>query len=121
VGEIHDQCSPKTQGRERGALLDVALAIHHASIHHSQSQGTGGGISFARKAIIESPNLIPAYRALVVNSALAGDVDEAKLALQALQRLVPDLSLKSIDGVMPYVRDGDRNRYLEGFRLAGLR
>jgi len=79
------------------------------------------GVSFARKAIIESPNLIPAYRALVVNCALAGDIDEAKLALQALQRIVPDLSLKSIHGVMPYVRDDDRNRYLEGFRLAGLR
>jgi TolB-like protein/Flp pilus assembly protein TadD len=78
------------------------------------------GITFARRAIIESPNLIPAHRALVVNCALAGDLAEAKLSLQSLQRLIPALSLKSIDGVMPYVRDDDRNRYLKGFRLAGL-
>jgi len=54
------------------------------------------GTDYARKAIIESPNLIPAYRALVVNRALAGDLEEAKLALQSLQRLVPR-SLARID------------------------
>jgi TolB-like protein/Tfp pilus assembly protein PilF len=78
------------------------------------------GIAFARKAIIESPNLIPAYRALVVNCALAGEIEEARLALQTLKGLVPDISLKSLNGVIPYVRDDDRQRYVEGFRLAGL-
>jgi TolB-like protein/Tfp pilus assembly protein PilF len=78
------------------------------------------GIAFARKAIIESPNLIPAYRALVVNCALAGEIEEAKLAVQTLKRLAPDISLKSLNEVIPYVRDDDRRRYVEGFRLAGL-
>jgi TolB-like protein/Tfp pilus assembly protein PilF len=79
------------------------------------------GIAFARKAIIESPNLIPAYRALVVNCALAGEIEEAKLALRTLKRLAPDISLKSLDEVIPYVRDNDRQGYVEGFRLAGLK
>ena len=78
------------------------------------------GIDFARKAVIESPNLIPAYRALVVNCALAGEIGEAKAALQTLKDLVPDIALKRINEVMPYVRDDDRQRYVEGFRLAGL-
>ena len=51
---------------------------------------------------------------------LAGDIEEAKLALQTLKGLVPDISLKSLNGVIPYVRDDDRERYVEGFRLAGL-
>ena len=78
------------------------------------------GIGFARKAIIESPNLTPAYRALVLNCALAGEIDEARAALQTLKGLVPDISLQWIREVVPYVRAEDRERYLEGFRLAGL-
>jgi tetratricopeptide (TPR) repeat protein len=78
------------------------------------------GIGFARKAIIESPNLTPAYRALVLNCALAGEIDEAKAALQTLKRFVPDISLQWIREVVPYVRAEDRQRYLEGFQLAGL-
>jgi hypothetical protein len=38
--------------------------------------------------------LISAYRALVINGALAGEIEEARLALHAL-RLVSDISLKS--------------------------
>lgn len=78
------------------------------------------GIGFARKAIIESPNLTPAYRALVVNCALAGEIDEAKTALRALKGLVPNTTLKWMKEEIPYVRDDDRQRYVEGFRLAGL-
>jgi len=78
------------------------------------------GIDFACKAIIESPALIPAYRQLVVNCALAGDIQEARTALQTLKRLQPDLSLRWIKEELPYVRAEDQQRYLEGFRLAGL-
>ena len=78
------------------------------------------GIDFARKAILESPNLTPAYRTLVVNCALAGEIEDARAALQTLKGLLPHISLKSIKEVMPYVRTEDQQRYVEGFRLAGL-
>jgi hypothetical protein len=78
------------------------------------------GIEFARRAILESPNLTPAYRALVVNCALAGEIEEARAALRTLKILVPDISLKRIREVMPYVRTEDQQKWLEGFRLAGL-
>jgi TolB-like protein/Tfp pilus assembly protein PilF len=80
------------------------------------------GIDFARKAIIESPNLTPAYRALVINCALAGEIEEAAAALRTLKGLVPNISLKCIEDreIVPYVRAEDRQRYVEGFRLAGL-
>lgn len=77
------------------------------------------GIDFARKAIAESPSLAPAYRMLVVNCALAGELDEARAALQTVKRLSPDVSLKWIEDVAPF-RPEDRQRYSEGFRLAGL-
>ncbi|MBV9953966.1 MAG: winged helix-turn-helix domain-containing protein [Pseudolabrys sp.] len=79
------------------------------------------GSEYARRAIIESPNLSAAWRPLVVNCALGGELEEAVKALGLLkQRFLPHLTLKWIDDELPYVRAGDRQRYLEGFRLAGL-
>jgi adenylate cyclase len=78
-------------------------------------------MEFARKALAESPNLVPAHRMLVVSSALVGDIEEAKSALRFLKRLVPEMSLKRIEQMTPMVRDQDRSRYLEGLRLAGLK
>ena len=79
------------------------------------------GIQFARKAIIESPNLIPAYRVLILNCAHAGELEEARAALGTLRGLVPGISLTSVkEMTTPYVRTEDQERYLEGFRLAGL-
>jgi tetratricopeptide (TPR) repeat protein len=78
-------------------------------------------IEYARKAIAESPNLVPAHRMLVISSALAGEVEEAKLALEVLKHLTPEISLKRAEQMTPIVRDRDRRRYLEGLRLAGLK
>jgi tetratricopeptide (TPR) repeat protein len=89
-----------------------AVACFHAGRYRD-------GADYARKAIIESPNLTPAHRVLVVNCALAGEIDEARMALQSLKRLIPDISLKWIKG-LPFVHDDHRQRFVEGFRLAGL-
>lgn len=79
------------------------------------------GSEYARRAIIESPNLSAAYRPLVVNCALGGELEEAVEVLgQLKQRFLPHLTLKWIDDELPYVRADDRQRYLDGFRLAGL-
>jgi hypothetical protein len=56
---------------------------------------------------------------IVVNCALAGEVAAASAALQTLKRLEPQLSLETLDMAV-YVRDEDRRRYFEAFRLAGL-
>ncbi len=79
------------------------------------------GMGFARKAIFESPNLAPAYRALIINCALAGEIVEARAGLQTLKRPVPEISMEWIKHITQmYMREGDRQRYVEGFRLAGL-
>jgi TolB-like protein/Tfp pilus assembly protein PilF len=79
------------------------------------------GSDFARKAIIESPNLSPAYRSLVVNCALGGELQEAVKVLGELKkRFLPHLTLKWIEEELPYVRADERQRYIQGFRLAGL-
>ena len=77
------------------------------------------GIGFARKAVRQSPDTAGAHHLVVVNSALAGEMAEAKVALQTLKRLEPDHSLETLN-VAVYARDEDRRRYREAFRLAGL-
>jgi adenylate cyclase len=77
------------------------------------------GVDVARKAVRQSPDTAGAYHLVVVNSALAGEVAEAKVALQTLKRLEPNLSLGTLD-VAVYARDEDRRRYREAFRLTGL-
>jgi tetratricopeptide (TPR) repeat protein len=77
------------------------------------------GIDFARRAVRQNPDTAGAHHLVIVNSALAGDVEEARAALQTLKRLEPDLSLQTLDMAV-YVRDEDRRRYFEAFRLAGL-
>ena len=77
------------------------------------------GIDFARKAVRQNPDTAGAHHMVVVNCALAGEVEAAGAALQILKRLEPGLSLETLDMAI-YVRDEDRRRYFEAFRLAGL-
>ncbi|HEY0567670.1 MAG TPA: adenylate/guanylate cyclase domain-containing protein [Xanthobacteraceae bacterium] len=78
------------------------------------------GLTFAEKAVSESPSSTPAHRQLVINCALAGKLDEAKAALEKLRNLHPEISLRWVEDWLPFVRAEDRQKYLEGFRLAGL-
>jgi len=77
------------------------------------------GIDFARKATRQSPDTAGAHHLVVVNSALGGELEEARAALQILKHFEPNLSLETLD-IAVYVRDEDRRRYFEAFRLAGL-
>ena len=77
------------------------------------------GIDFARKAVRQNPDTAGAHHMVVVNCALAGEVEAAGTALQILKHLEPGLSLETLDMAV-YVRDEDRRRYFEAFRLAGL-
>jgi adenylate cyclase len=78
------------------------------------------GIVFARRALAENPCSTPGCRQLVINCALAGQVEDARAALQIVKRLQPDVSLRWITEWVPFVRAEDRRKYVEGFRLAGL-
>ena len=78
------------------------------------------GIRFARQAVNESPGSTPAHRQLVINCALAGEMEEAKTALHALKSLNPDITLRWVEEWLPFAREEDRRKYVEGLRMAGL-
>jgi tetratricopeptide (TPR) repeat protein len=73
-----------------------------------------------RRAVQDRPGAAVSYRALVANAALAGDIEGARSALAELQRLHPGISLAWLEANVPY-EEPLRGRYVEGFRLAGLR
>jgi TolB-like protein len=93
--------------------LMLAVAYFFAGKHKEAS-------AFARKSILESPGIVTGYRQLVVNCALAGEIDEARAALRILKGLQPELSLRWVEEWLPYRRERDRQKFIEGFRLAGL-
>jgi TolB-like protein/DNA-binding SARP family transcriptional activator/Flp pilus assembly protein TadD len=76
--------------------------------------------AFARRSVLQSPGIVTSHRQLVVNSALAGEIQKAKAALKPLLLLVPGSSLSSINEALPYVRDKDRSRFLDAFFLVGV-
>jgi len=66
------------------------------------------------------PDMVGAWRVVVVASAHMGDLDEARRALDQTRRLQPTISLAWARDYGPWVRKQDLDRYVEGFRLAGL-
>jgi DNA-binding winged helix-turn-helix (wHTH) protein len=98
-----------------GCYNNVRATASYITGHYDQ------GIDFARKALAESPALVSAYRALVVNSALSGRIAESRSALQTLKRLAPNMSQQWLDQTTAvWVRAQDHAKYREGFRIAGL-
>ena len=79
------------------------------------------GIEFARRAIADSPRSPTAYRALLINLALGENVDEAKQALPKLKRIAPNISQAWIKETAVWGREADMKRYVEAFRVSGLK
>lgn len=75
----------------------------------------------SRQAIRQRGDFVGAHRVLTSAAGMAGQKDAARVALQELRRVQPNISLAWIAEQMPIKQDADREHYLEGFRRAGLR
>jgi hypothetical protein len=74
----------------------------------------------SRDALRQRSDFVGAHRVLTAAAGLSGDKETAKAALQELRRAQPSISCAWIASNMPIRDDVDRERYLEGFRRAGL-
>ncbi len=72
------------------------------------------------KAIRQRDDFVGAHRVLTAAAGMAGKTELASAALQELRRAQPNISLAWIAKEMPIRHDAERERYLEGFRRAGL-
>jgi tetratricopeptide repeat protein len=60
-----------------------------------------------------------AHRIYIASLAQAGQIDEARAALQRLRELQPNISIAWIEQNVPYTLD-QMPKFLEGMRKAGL-
>jgi hypothetical protein len=74
----------------------------------------------AREGIRLRGDFVGAHRVLTAAAGIAGEGDIAKVALNQLRRVQPNISLAWIAKQMPIKEDSKRERYLEGFRRAGV-
>jgi TolB-like protein len=76
-------------------------------------------IRLSREALKQFPGYSGALRVLTASAGMAGEREIAKSALQDLREITPHVSLEWIS-TKPFKHAADRDRYLEGFRRAGL-
>jgi len=74
----------------------------------------------SREALRQRGDFVGAHRVLTAAAGMAGEAEVAKAALEECRRAQPNISLAWITNYMPIRQDADRERYLEGFRRAGL-
>jgi TolB-like protein len=96
-------------------FADVYAIAYVAAERYSKAEPS------ARKAIRLRPDFVGAYRALSVSCAHSAKLDEARSVLAKLRTMQPDISLAWAEAFSPYGRPEHRARYVEGFRLAGLK
>jgi predicted Zn-dependent protease len=77
-------------------------------------------IRLSREALRQRSDFVGAHRVLTAAAGLSGDKETASAALLELRRAQPNISCAWIASYMPIREAADRERYLEGFRRAGL-
>ncbi len=77
-------------------------------------------IRLAQESLRQRSDFVGAHRVLVSAAGMAGRIELARSALQELRRAQPNVSLAWIAEFMPIKLATDRDRYLDGFRRAGL-
>ena len=75
--------------------------------------------SWARRALQEKSDYLPAIRILAASEALAGHAMEEK-AIEGLRKLQPELRIADLKYQVPLRRPIDAAKYADGLRKAGL-
>jgi TolB-like protein len=101
---------------------DPLAAIYCGIAAYAQYVGCNyeEAMRLAREGIRQRADFVGAHRVLTAASGMAGQNAVAKAALKELRRVQPNVSLQWVAKEMPIEREAERERYLEGFRRAGL-
>jgi len=97
-----------------------ALFYGSASLAQFVGHHYDEAIRLARIAIRLRDDYAGAHRVLTAAAGMDGQIEVATAALQELRRVQPNISLAWIANQVPIKQDADRERYLEGFRRAGM-
>jgi adenylate cyclase len=77
-------------------------------------------LSWSAMALRQRPNSLSALRVSIAANALAGHVETARQLLVRYRELDPDARLAKMREWWWFRHEGDVEKYLEGFRLAGM-
>jgi adenylate cyclase len=98
----------------QNAIFNVGLAVaHYLAGRYPEA------ISFGRKALKQRYGMTGGHRIYVASLAQAGQLAEARAALDRLKGLQPDMSIAWIKKYVPYTAE-TMEKFLEGMRKAGL-
>jgi TolB-like protein len=101
---------------------DPLLAVYRGIAAYAEFVGGNydEAARLARQSLRERADFVGAHRVLTAAAAMAGQGEVAADALRELRRAQPNISLAWLAREMPIKLDAERERYLEGFRRAGL-
>ena len=101
---------------------DPFSAVYHGIAAYSQFIGRNyvEAMRLAREGIRQRSDFVGAHRVYTAAAAMAGQIEVATSALQALRRAQPNVSHDWIADHMPIKNNDERGHYLEAFRRAGL-
>jgi adenylate cyclase len=94
---------------------EVTLAFAHLCLGRYAEAS-----NWAMKALARQSNFLPAMRAATAAHALAGNMAEARRILGQMYRLDPTLTQSNYRNKSYFRRTEDIERFVEGFRLAGM-
>jgi len=101
---------------------DPLLALFHGIGAYAQFVGRryDEAMRLARQSLRERADFVGAHRVMTSAAGMAGETEVAAASLRELRRAQPNISLAWIAREMPIKLEAERERYLEGFRRAGL-
>ena len=101
---------------------DPFAAVYRGIESYAQFVGRNyeDAIKLSRESLRQRGDFVGAHRVLTAASAMAGHLDEARIALQELRRVQPNISLAWLSTNMPIRHEAERTHYVEAFRKAGL-
>ncbi len=98
----------------QNSLFNAGLAAaHYLAGRYTEAVG------FARRSSQQRQGLIAGSRILIASLAQAGQIDEARAALQRSKEIHPNLSIAWIEKYVPYTA-GPMAKFVEGMRKAGV-
>jgi TolB-like protein/Flp pilus assembly protein TadD len=98
----------------QNAIFNMGLAVaHYFAGRYTEA------ITFGRKAVQQRDGITAGHRIYIASLAQAGQIAEARAALQRLKELQPNISIAWCEQYVPYTT-GPMAKFLEGLQKAGL-
>jgi TolB-like protein len=95
--------------------MEAAIALAHLNAGRYDDAS-----SWAERAFLKQDGHHGTIRILAISHAMAGRLERARGAIAHLRELRPTLRIDDVMDMVPLHRPADRQRYIDGLRIAGL-